>query len=437
MLQRALFLFRRDLRLVDNTGLIHALKTAQEIIPAFILTPEQIDSNPYRSNACLQFMIESLEDLSEQLKAQGGKLYLFHGHCDDIVERCIRELKIDALFVNKDYTPFSIQRDQKLAALCKKHKVEFHSFDDALLNPPELTLKSDQKPYTVFTPFYRNASKIKVKAPEANRYRNYSHCLCSFAETPSIYKKILPKRKDQMLGGRKAGLALLKSAARLKSDTHLSAHLKFTTVSIREVYRAFRKKTSLIRALYWRDFFSGIAFYFPRVFKGAFRENYNRIRWRANKKLFRAWCEGKTGFPIVDAGMRQMNETGYMPNRLRMITASFLVKDLHIDWRLGEKYFAQQLIDYDPAVNNGNWQWCASTGCDAVPYFRIFNPWSQQKKFDPDCKYIKTWIPELKSLSSEEIHNWQDEQVGKIQYPAPLVDHSTEAKFSLNTYRSL
>jgi deoxyribodipyrimidine photo-lyase len=445
-MKKALFIFRRDLRLEDNTGLIFALKNADKVIPAFIFTPEQINRNPYKGNHCLQFMIESLEDLEDQLKKKRARLYLFFAKPEEVVKKCIEKLGIDAVIINRDYTPYSIARDRKIESLCKKRGIAFHSFDDALLHPPAMTLKSDGKPYTLFTPYYRNALKLDVERPKANRFSNYFAQPIPFAKDSSLYRKILPHREKQSEGGRKAALKILKKIARFSNyksardvpaknaTTHLSPHLKFTTCSPREVYQAIKRNSELKRSLYWRDFFTMVAFYFPKVFKGAFHEKFNGLRWKYDRALFKGWCEGKTGFPIVDAGMREMNQTGFMQNRVRMIVASFLVKDLHIDWRWGEKYFAQKLIDYDPAVNNGNWQWAASTGCDAQPYFRIFNPWAQQKKFDKDCAYIKRWIPELASEDPKSIHEWYKQH--SPDYPPPLVDHAKEAKKTLQSYRS-
>ncbi len=275
----------------------------------------------------------------------------------------------------------------------------------------------------------------------------------SFAEKESLYKEILPKRVLQAKGGRQEALKILKHLKEyrtyattrdfpsLDKTTHLSPHLKFNTCSCREIYYAMKENLSahspLIRSLYWRDFFTSIAFYFPHVFGKPFHKKYESLSWSYDLKKFHLWCEGKTGFPIVDAGMRELKETGFMHNRVRMIAASFLVKDLHIDWLWGEKYFAKTLIDYDPAINNGNWQWVASTGCDAQPYFRIFNPWLQQKKFDPDCIYIKKWIPELEKLSSKEIHGWYLEKnhTESTDYFEPMLDHSVESKKALFKYK--
>lgn len=447
----ALFIFRRDLRLEDNTGLIYACAHAKVVLPCFIFTPEQIERNPYRSDRCLQFMIESLQDLEEQLKKKKGKLYLFYGKPEQIIRRCISTIGIDAVIFNRDYTPYSLQRDQTIEGLCQRAGISFHSCDDALLHPLEETLKADGKPYTLFTPYFRKASKIAVPKPASCPSSHYYQKPISFAQTPTLYRKILahPFKNNGIQGGRKQALAIVKNLQQFslyerlrdipaeEGTTRLSAHLKFTTCSPREVYWALchslGRSHPLIRQLYWRDFFTSLGYFFPRVFKEAFHSKFNHLRWNQNKQIFKRWCEGKTGFPIVDAGMRQLKETGWMHNRVRMIAASLLVKTLHLPWQWGEKYFAQTLIDYDPAVNNGNWQWVASTGADAQPYFRIFNPWNQQKKFDSDCAYIKHWLPELRSFSPKQIH---EASFSHSDYPAPIADHDKEAKIALTAYRS-
>ncbi len=451
--QKSLFIFRRDLRLEDNTGLIFALKSSKIVVPCFIFTPEQIDKNPFRSNHCLQFMLESLSDLENQLKKKGGKLFFFKGKPEEIVSSLARSACVDAVIVNKDYTPYSLQRDKKIEKACKISRIPFHSFDDALLHPPEETLKKDGKPYAIFTPYFRNASKQKINEPQKTKETNYFRGSIPLAKSKSIF----PKQNvvNRFIGGREEALKILKKLSSFSKyeklrnfpaedySTHLSPYLKFTVCSPREVYAAIchnlNSHHELIRSLYWRDFFTSIAFFFPHVFKGAFHPKFDRIKWSSDKKAFKLWCEGSTGFPIVDAGMREMNETGFMHNRVRMIAASFLVKDLYIDWRLGEKYFAQTLIDYDPAVNNGNWQWVASTGTDAQPYFRIFNPWTQQKKFDPDCIYIKKWIPELAHFSPKTIHMWHQEKyrAGYEKYPDPILSHEKAVKKTLQGYRNL
>ena len=334
--------------------------------------------------------------------------------------------------------------------MCDKSNVPFEAFDDLLLHPPQDLLKQNGDPYTIFTPFYKNALKHPVPPPKKNLYKNYAPRPIPFAKSHSLFKTILNKRRPLQKGGRKEGLAILnrlpttslyekeRDYPAKEGTTHLSPHLKFTTLSPREVYHAMnpssRSKNALIRSLYWRDFFSSIALHFPHVFKGAFHEAFDHLSWSKSRSLFIRWCEGETGFPIVDAGMRELNKTGFMHNRVRMITASFLVKDLHIHWQKGERYFAQHLIDYDPAVNNGNWQWVAGTGCDASPYFRIFNPWIQQAKFDPDCTYIKQWIPELAHTEVKTIHRWYKEHTPGL-YPAPIVDHAKEAAHALSLFK--
>lgn len=454
-MKKTLFIFRRDLRLEDNTGLIYALENSETVIPCFIFTPEQIENNPYRSDHCLQFMIECLQELHLELKKKGSQLFLFYGKPHEIVETCIRQLSVDQVVVNRDYTPYSQERDKKIAAICQQHQVPFVSFDDALLHPPEQTVKANGQPYTVFTPFFKNADKLAIVSPKKNVNKNYFADPISFASGEQLYQKVLPRSSQELpvKGGRKAALTVVKDLASFvnygkerdfpakTSTTHLSAYLKFTVISPRELYRSlvecFGPHHDLIRALYWRDFFSAIALFFPHVFTGAFHQKYDGLQWNENQGAFLRWCEGTTGFPLVDAGMREMNTTGFMHNRVRMVVASFLTKDLHLNWQWGERYFAQTLVDYDPAVNNGNWQWAASTGCDAQPYFRIFNPWNQQVKFDEECQYIKKWIPELQELPPKEIHEWYKKQRSGLNYPAPMVDHAVESKVALERYSRL
>jgi deoxyribodipyrimidine photo-lyase len=454
-MKRSLFIFRRDLRVEDNTALTAALRASDEVILSFIFTPEQIESNPFKSNSALQFMIESLEDLNHAIEQKGGKLYFFYGKPEATVEECIQKLRIEAVYVNNDYTPYSIKRDKKIEAVCSEYSIEFHGYDDLMLHPIENILKKDGNPYTVFTPYFKNASLQRVSKPQYTKDCNFFNKSIPFSKDVHIVQNILSKRRKQAPGGRLECLKILKNIASfahykderdypaLNKTTHLSAHLKFNTCSTREIYFAIAEKlgpaSDLLRALYWRDFFTLIGLNFPHVFKGAFKAKYDMIKWSHNKERFMLWCEGKTGFPIVDAGMRELNETGFMHNRVRMIVASFLTKDLHIHWQWGEKYFAQHLIDYDPAVNNGNWQWSSSTGCDAQPYFRIFNPWSQSKKFDPECTYIKTWVPELQGIAPQVIHNFFEEKYSAFNrnYPRPIVDHSKESPKALDMFRQV
>jgi deoxyribodipyrimidine photo-lyase len=452
----ALHIFRRDLRPEDNTALIHALENADAVIPCFIFDERQVRDNEYRSENALQFMISSLQDLHEQLGKRGGRLYLFHGIAEEVVEKLLTLNEIDLVTWNRDYTPFSRGRDGAIQSILEKKKVAYSIHPDALINEPESVHKDDGKPYSIFTPFLKKARFLPVRSPAANEHTRYYTERLKDETGPSLFKELLPENNSDILlkGGRKEGLKLIGDLSALNDyemqrdypardcTSHLSAHNKFGTVSIREVYHRiadlFGKSHTLITELYWRDFFTHIAFHFPRVIGGSFHEKYDGIKWANNEAFFRDWCAGRTGYPIVDAGMRELNETGYMHNRVRMITASFLVKDLHIDWRWGEKYFARKLTDYDPAVNNGNWQWAASTGCDAQPYFRIFNPWRQQQKFDAECEYIKKWIPELRGLSPKEIHALEKQKPGKEPvYTRPVVSHRVASAAAQALYASV
>jgi deoxyribodipyrimidine photo-lyase len=450
---KSIFIFRRDLRIVDNTALVEATEKSNVVLPCFIFDLQQIAKNEYFSPKAFRFMLESLLELKEEISKKGGKLSFYQGKPEDIVKKIIEKEKPKALFANKDYTPFSTSRDEKIEKICKNHGIRFYSYHDILLSPPEKNLKHDGTPYTIFTAYYKNAKKNPVKKPLSLETSNYSNHKMEGSDDNILFELLSKYPANKFLqGGRKAGLEKLKNAKKLvdydkvrdfpeiSGTSGLSPHLKFGTISIREVYWGIRDSLTqfhpLIRQLYWRDFFTNIAFYYPHVFGAPFKNKYKRIIWDNNGKKFEAWKKGLTGFPIVDAGMRELNETGIMHNRVRMITASFLVKDLHIDWRLGEKYFAQKLADYDPCINNGNWQWVASTGCDAQPYFRIFNPWLQQKKFDPNCTYIKKWVPELKNLDPKTIHSLWLDFPKDLNYPKPIVFHDKEAKKSKENYFS-
>lgn len=451
--KKGLMIFRRDLRIHDNTALNKAHDACESIIPCFIFDPRQIGTNnEYKSTNAIQFMIESLEDLADEIEKKDGKLFLFHGHADTVLEKLIKEVKPDAVYCNKDYTPFSINRDEALKAICIKHGIEFITSEDAMLNEPEVVKTINQSNYTVFTPYWRRAREIPVRP-------TYSPLSFSFYQgsikgaDKELLKSVCPQKNPLIAehGGRTLAKKILNTIEKFEGysetrdipsllTTRLSAHNKFGTISIREVHEAFAKKLgvnhALIRQLYWRDFYMQVAYFTPFVYGQPFHEKYRDIAWSKSTKNFERWCSGTTGFPIVDAAMRELNATGFMHNRCRMIVASFLTKDLHINWLWGEKYFAQQLVDYDPAVNNGNWQWSASTGCDPQPYFRIFNPWLQQAKFDPECTYIKKWVPELKNYSSKDIHNLYKENSPKIPgYPQPMVEHKKEAAEAIAAYK--
>lgn len=447
-----MFLFRRDLRLADNTGLQYALQSSKSVAACFILDPRQTGAHAYRSEFGAQFLRESLEDLAGALRAAGGELHVFQGRAEDVVSALLQKERIDAVFMNRDYTPFSRLRDAAIAEACKRHGVACHVSGDALLHEPEDVCKNDGKPYTVFTPFYNKASALRLRG--TRRFQGGS-----FLRLASVRAElsVLPEPSSALVprGGRANAVSVLKGLAshdgysatrdvpaNEAGTTLLSAHLKFGTCSVREAYEAVCVRLGdshpLLRQFYWRDFFTHVAFHFPHVFGGAFHRRYDALAWSKDEKAFLRWCSGETGFPIVDAGMRQLRATGFMHNRVRMITASFLVKDLHIDWKKGERHFATLLTDYDPCVNNGNWQWAASTGCDAVPYFRVFNPWLQQKKFDPQCVYVKRWVPELRDVPVADVHAWYKAHVrhGTCTYPSPIVDHAKSASVAKAMYRA-
>lgn len=450
----SVFVFHRDLRLQDNLGLEAALSQSQQVLPIFIFDPRQIKEHDYRSLNALQFMLESLEELEQELKAKGARFFYFQGLGEDVLEQLFRVLPIEAVYTNADYTPFAIRRDQAMANICRENKIEFISCHDALLLAPNAIRTSAGSPYTKFTPFYKKAVQLPVSRPLVNKASNYWTGKVTTA-LATIPPAILERRNGHLAqrGGRSRALEQLRQLSKLvdyeqirnlpekQGTSMMSAHNKFGTCSIREFYwaivDALGVEHELVREIFWRDFFSHIAYHSPKVFGRAFRSEFDAVTWDNNPDLFMAWCEGATGFPIVDAGMRELNVTGYMHNRVRMIVASFLTKDLHIDWRWGERYFAQKLVDYDPAVNNGNWQWVASTGCDAQPYFRIFNPWLQQKKFDSECAYIKRWVPELANVPARNLHRLGDqEEMCCPGYPKPVVDHREEREVAEELYRS-
>lgn len=449
---RTLVLFRRDFRLQDNTALLAAHACSKEVVPAFIFDTRQIREHAYQSKPGLQYMLESLEYLDECLRKRGSQLYCWQGVPEEILPDIIQSLKIDGIFLNEDYTPFAHARDTKIKEITAAIGIGFQSFHDTLLTFPGAVLKSDGTPYTVYTPFAKKAQNNEIAKPRRNTYRNFYSVLdteLSFKQTAPLYEK---NENIFISGGRKNALERIakitnlsdyaesRNIPALESTTGLSAALKFGTLSARELYykivASFDTGHTLISELYWRDFFTHIAFHFPYIFKGCFHKKYDAIEWPGEDADFECWCAGQTGFPLVDAGIRQLNTTGFMHNRVRMVVASFLVKDLLIDWRRGEQYFAQRLIDYDPAVNNGNWQWAASTGCDAQPFFRIFNPWRQQERFDPDCTYIKSWVPELEKATEKEMRSLES-GFSVAGYPMPVVNHKIQRDRAEDLFRAL
>lgn len=400
---KALFIFRRDLRLFDNKGLNLALKSSKNVIPCFIFDARQCTKkNRYKSNNAVQFMIESLKDLDFSLRKIGSKLYIFYGDPEKIIEKLIKKDQIDALFFNRDYTPFSKKRDARIRKKCDSLIVPIHETDDLLLiDSPETILTKKNSPFRLFTPFYRQALRKSIETPQKLISKNFYTGTVSLIEF-DLKNELTPTgvvlndiNKNLFIhGGRSRGVILLKKIKKLKDykktkdyptlpTTFLSAHHKFGTVSIREtayeIINQFGKNHELLRQLYWRDFFTYLLWHYPNLLDTPCRKV--PWKWKYDKKEFAAWCSGKTGYPFIDIGMDMLNKTGFMPNRMRMVAASYLTKILKIYWKWGERYFAQKLIDYDPAVNNGNWQWIASTGCDAQPPFRKFSPNEQMKKY--------------------------------------------------------
>lgn len=447
--EKSIFIFRRDLRLVDNLALLAACKASRSVIPCFIFDPRQLSEHPYRSNNGMYFLFNSLEELDGELCKLGSKLHYFHGNPETIISELVSKNKIEAVYWSKDYTPFSTKRDQAIEQSCKVLNAQSFSLPNILLNEPEKIRSQSGTPYTVFTFFAKCAAQYPVEKNLADHPNNFSLLTTKTPQQFSVeqaretYGQISHSPNLFVKGGRREALTLLsripdyggydeeRNFPSLPGTSGLSAHNKFGTISVREFFHRvkenFGQEHTLCRELYWRDFFTHIGFNFPHVFQGAFNRIYNNIKWDENQEFLEAWQEGRTGFPIVDAGMRQLNATGFMHNRVRMIVASFLTKDLLLDWHHGEKYFARKLLDYDPAVNNGNWQWAASTGCDAQPYFRIFNPWLQGQKFDKDAIYIKRWIPELADLPAKKIHKlYEAKSMNLAGYPLPIVEHSEQ-----------
>ncbi|MFA5982542.1 MAG: deoxyribodipyrimidine photo-lyase [Methylococcaceae bacterium] len=442
--KQTLFLFRRDLRLVDNSALNAALQASQRVIAGFVFDDRQIQPHAYQSKPALAFMQQSLVDLKQQFQAINAEIALFKGLPEQIIIDLHKQYAIQAVFINRDYSPFSRRRDAEIAHTCQQLGIVLHVLPDALLCEPEQALKADASPYKVFTAFYNHSRLIPIALPQ----NLATGCFLTVPSTATL--ALIPVTTPLVIdGGRSSALKQLtklidcqhyeanRDFPALSASSGLSAHLKFGTLSVREVFYAIigqlGEQHPLLRQLYWRDFFSHIGYHFPNVFGHAFVDKFDKVPWDNKLEYFHAWADGKTGFPLVDAGMRELNATGLMHNRVRMVTASFLVKDLHINWRWGERYFAQHLVDYDPCVNNGNWQWAASTGCDAQPYFRIFNPWLQQQKFDPLGNYIYKWLPELQAVPVKILHQWQTKHFGGF-YPAPIINHAeavqiTKARF--------
>lgn len=442
-----IFIFRRDLRFEDNTSLNSLISLELPILPIFIFNKNQIEpeKNSYFSNNCVQFMIESLKEIPIS----------YYESDDDIkiLMKLNKEYNIKSIGFNKDYTPFAIKRDNIIKEWCDKNNINLISEEDYTLFPIEFIKNNSNKPYEVFTAFYNKCLSTHKSKPIKKPITLKGKFIKS-SNKLNIDKYYNKNINIAVNGGRSKALLILDKIKKgnfknynktrdipsIEGTTRLSAYIKYGCVSIRECFYCFSDpKNPIIRELFWREFYANITYNFPRVLKGkSFREKYDKLDWSYNKNEFNKWCNGQTGFPIVDAGMRQLNETGWMHNRLRMITAMFLTKDLFIDWRLGEKYFASKLVDYDPSSNNGGWQWCSSTGTDSQPYFRIFNPWLQAKKYDKDCIYIKKWLPELKDIPNKDILNWDKSYIKyKDVYYEPIIDHSIESKKTIKKFKNI
>lgn len=457
----SIFIFRRDLRLYDNLGMLELQKHTKEIVPIFIFTPEQITSkNKFKSNNAIQFMIESLKELKQEFKKRNGDMLFFQGDNLTILKRIHKTIGLKHIGFNRDYTPYARKRDEEIEKWAKSQGIECHITEDYLLSSIGELNKTDGNPYTVFTPFKNNGLSYTVPKPRGNAIKSIAPLptISSFASMckPEGIPAYSENESILVRGGRTKGLAKLQGIKKMgKYDqtrntpsiqtTELSAYIKFGNLSIREVYHKIKTihglQSGLISQLFWREFYFYIAYYFPHVLQGkALVDKYDKVKWVKNVAQLEKWKKGITGYPIVDAGMRQLNQTGYMHNRLRLITSNFLNRMLGMDWREGELYYAQQLTDYDPSVNNGNWQWTASVGVDTKPYFqRLFNPWLQSEKFDKDAEYIKRWIPELKNIQADHLHHWDEHynKYSKVNYPSPMVDYKKARERSVQMYRAV
>lgn len=422
----AIHWFRRDLRLHDNTALYHALKENPAVVPLFIFDTQILDELP-RADKRLVFIHQTLESLDTQLRAQGSGILCLVGDPIAIWKQLISTYTISAVYVNRDYEPYARKRDEAVEALCRVHQIPMHSYKDHVLMEMDDVLKDDGTPYTVFTPYSKKyKSLLPADACEAKPSEKYLHHLQAW-EVPAMpslealgFTYVAPGIPSSIPDQKVIrNYHETRDFPALNGTSKMSVHLRFGTVSVRTLMRtAIKLNEKYFNELIWREFYQMILWHFPHVVGHAFKKEYDALQWRNHPDEFEAWCNGMTGYPIVDAGMRELNATGYMHNRVRMIVASFLTKDLLIDWRWGEAYFAEKLLDFDLASNNGGWQWAAGCGVDAAPYFRIFNPAEQTKKFDPKGIYIRRWVPELDTM----------------QYPHPIVDHALARKRTLEAY---
>ena len=422
-----LFWFRRDLRLIDNHGLYEALQSELPVLPIFIFDTNILEKLENKEDKRVDFIFQALEKLNEYLEKQGKSIQIFYGRPLEIYQKLTEKYNIESVFFNEDYEPYAIKRDQEIADFLNKKGINFHTYKDQVIFQKDEITKADGKPYTVYTPYSKqwllkfNDQNLEFFASE-KKLDN----LLNIEKQNITLELIGFKKTNYLFEPPKINLEILEKYHETRDfptleTSQMSVHLRFGTFSIRKLVKIANelKDKTYLKELIWREFFMQILWHFPKVIHHSFKEKYDNIAWENNEELFQKWCEGKTGYPIVDAGMRELNETGLMHNRVRMVCASFLTKHLLTDWRIGEAYFAEKLMDYDLSANNGNWQWSAGSGCDAAPYFRVFNPEEQQKKFDPKFIYIKKWVKEF----------------GTSTYPKPIIEHKFARERALKRYK--
>jgi len=436
----SIFWFRRDLRLDDNAALYHALHGPHPVLPLFIFDRAILDDLFDKKDARVEFIHRTVVDLQRQLETMGSAIAVRYGQPEAVWAEILQEYPVAAVYTNHDYEPYAIQRDTRITQLLASKNIPLHTFKDHVIFEKSEVVKDDGKPYTVFTPYKKKwLEKLHSRweqLPNGERVSFYLNAYPNQQYFSNFLKtKPLSVPTLQAMGFEPAGIpfpslvvarGLIKNYATtrdipgIEGTSRLGIHFRFGTISIREKARhAEALSETYLSELIWRDFYSQILHHFPHVVGHPFRPEYDRVAWRDAPEDFEKWCAGQTGYPLVDAGMRQINATGFMHNRVRMVVASFLAKHLLLDWRLGEAYFAQKLLDFDLASNNGGWQWAAGSGTDAAPYFRVFNPELQAKKFDPDYKYIQQWVPEF----------------GTPNYPPPMVEHTFARARALDTYK--
>ena len=395
---------RRDLRLFDNTALYHALQSPFPVLLLFIFDKNILDKLDNKKDKRVAFIHEMLSDINNAIRKYGSSILIVHDTPLNAFTKINEAYPIKEIYINHDYEPYAIERDNKIKGFAKQHQIGFHTFKDQVIFEKSEVMKADQTPYTIFTP-YSKMWKQKYNEGQVVFYPSET-LLPNLLQTepfafPSL-KGIGFKEINSTVAKPEISEALILNYSETrnipgKGTTHLGIHLRFGTISVRQTVKiANRLNEQWLNELIWREFFMMILYYFPAAVRHNFRTKYDGIKWRNNEREFELWCKGETGYPMVDAGMRQLNETGWMHNRVRMVVASFLCKHFLIDWRWGEAYFAEKLLDYELSSNNGNWQWAAGTGCDAAPYFRIFNPSEQIKKFDPKLIYVKRWIKDFR-----------------------------------------